>query len=417
MVPAPPTNRKEATAAMEAPAGWNLPTDAFAEILLRLSLSSQRRVRLVCRHWRDVIDERFLPHHQSQPMPLIYARTGTSGSSAHVVEDLTDGRCCELWRSSGQYTLLVGTCNGLLCLCDNTKPGGAVSLVNPVTGEALAIPPLPSSGQWARQKRSWVEASNGWDKTYSFACRPVTGRYMLVHLPFHCDLTAGFNVLKVFTLGEDYSWRDVAVPGGATCRVDAGIVSVDGATYWVTKGAETVMSFDLEGETVVSTGPLPVPVGQGGYIFHLTEVNGKLGLAISADQPTPAKTEVWVLGVAKDRQAWVRWYGVQVHSVLQRLARPHFAHGKFVLTTDSKVERSWRSERKQVFAHRQRVAGRPLLSGEVRSVRIREPGTPVFGIANDCPGAVHGTFAYVATTEPLGEYIQGVKRRGRPLKT
>ncbi|KAK3123772.1 hypothetical protein QOZ80_8AG0635810 [Eleusine coracana subsp. coracana] len=348
---------------MEDP-GWSLPADAFAEILLRLPPSSQRRVRLVCRHWRDVIDERFLPHHQSQPMPLIYVRTDTSGSSAHVVEDLTDGRCRELCRSSGQYTLLVGTCNGLLCLCDNNPPGGAVSLVNPVTSEALAIPSLPCSGQWARQKRSWVKDVNGWDKTYSFAYHPVTG-------------------------------RDVVV--------DAGLVSVDGAMYWVTKGAETVMSFDLEGETVVSTGPLPVPVGQGGY------------LAISADQPTPAKTEVWVLGVAKNRQAWVRWYSVQVHGVLQRLARPHSAHGKFVLTTDSKVERSWSSERKQVFAHRQRVTGRPLLSGEVRSVRIREPGTAVFSIRDDCPGAVHGTFAYVATTEPLGECR--VKRRGRPLKT
>lgn len=158
---------------------------------------------------------------------------------------------------------------------------------------ALAVPRLPDSGRWSRVIRRWYGLADGWDKTYSFDYRPVTGRYSVVHLPFHCDQTGGFVVVKVFTLGEeDAAWRDVAIPGGASCCVDAGIVSVDGKTCWVTKGAETVMAFDLEDETVSSTGPLPVSVGQGGYIFYLTEVSGRLGLAVSADKPTPAKTEV-----------------------------------------------------------------------------------------------------------------------------
>ena len=44
-------------------------------------------------------------------------------------------------------TMMVGTCNGLLCLCDNTAPGGAISLLNPATAEPpLALPPLPGRG-------------------------------------------------------------------------------------------------------------------------------------------------------------------------------------------------------------------------------------------------------------------------------
>uniref|UniRef100_A0A453D9Q3 F-box domain-containing protein n=1 Tax=Aegilops tauschii subsp. strangulata TaxID=200361 RepID=A0A453D9Q3_AEGTS len=36
----------------------DLPTDVLVDILLRLPPSTRRRVRLVCRLWRDVVDER-----------------------------------------------------------------------------------------------------------------------------------------------------------------------------------------------------------------------------------------------------------------------------------------------------------------------------------------------------------------------
>ncbi|KAF8758059.1 hypothetical protein HU200_010719 [Digitaria exilis] len=59
MATAAPTNG-EATATVNNE-GWNLPTDAFVDILLRLSPICRRLARLVCRHWRHVIDERTPP--------------------------------------------------------------------------------------------------------------------------------------------------------------------------------------------------------------------------------------------------------------------------------------------------------------------------------------------------------------------
>ncbi|OEL30156.1 hypothetical protein BAE44_0008831 [Dichanthelium oligosanthes] len=39
--------------------GWDgIPADVIVEILLRILLCPRGRLRLVCRHWRDVIDER-----------------------------------------------------------------------------------------------------------------------------------------------------------------------------------------------------------------------------------------------------------------------------------------------------------------------------------------------------------------------
>ncbi|KAL6661202.1 hypothetical protein ACP70R_000586 [Stipagrostis hirtigluma subsp. patula] len=161
MAPAPATmvDRREGTAAVRG--GWTLPTDAFVEVLLRLPPRRRRRLRLVCRYWRDVISERS-PVRRSQPTLALafvvrYEGYTKASAAAYAIDDVAEGRCRELWRSKpvppprcvpepwrpwtfiGEFdTALVGTCNGVLCLCDSTKPGGAVTLVNPAIGWAFA---------------------------------------------------------------------------------------------------------------------------------------------------------------------------------------------------------------------------------------------------------------------------------------
>jgi hypothetical protein len=157
----------------------------------------------------------------------------------------------------------------------------------------------------------------------------------LLHLPCRGDASEGFNVLQAFMLGAA-AWRDVAVPG-ASCCLDAGLISEGGAAYWVTKRMEKVVSFDAA---------LPMGAGLGRHC-RLVEFHGRLGLAVSADRTTPAKTEVWVLGDgAGGRQGWSLRYSVRVQGVEQRLASPHFAHdGEHVLTLQSE---EW--GRKHVYA-------------------------------------------------------------------
>ncbi|KAG0551055.1 hypothetical protein BDA96_01G391000 [Sorghum bicolor] len=404
-----PSDGEPTAAVDELGTTWrSLPTDAFVEILLRLPPSRQRLLRLVCRHWRAVIDERTPP--QSNKPAVLACFTGLTSASMYVIDDddLGAGRCRQVWgvradpndRTKRVDVTMVGTCNGLVCLCDNTRPGGAISLLNPATRETLRVPPLPIShgagGPWS---------GYGSGKAYSFGFHPVTGRYRVLHLPCRADVTGGFTALQVFTLGDpcpssSRAWRDVPVsfPGGATatCSVDAGLVTVDGATYWVTKGAERVVSFDHEDERVAFAAPLPVEGGPG-YVLRLMEVRGSLGLAVCADRwPAPTKTDVWVLG--RHAQGWSRQYSVQVQAgVCQRLAGPHFAHGEYVLTVSAPES----SLKHHLYAHRMRgggAAGR-LQSGEVRSLRIRDEGT----VAAYLKGGYYylRTFAYVQTTEPL----------------
>ena len=108
----------------EAGTRWRFPTDAFVEILLRLPPNIRRRFRLVSRHWRKVVDESSLmyPH---RPKTLVV----TDGGTPFVIDDRT-GRRRDLWTSRTpprcKRMRFIGTCNGLVCLCNDGVPGGAI---------------------------------------------------------------------------------------------------------------------------------------------------------------------------------------------------------------------------------------------------------------------------------------------------
>jgi hypothetical protein len=152
----------------------SLPKVVLVHILRRLPPSAQCRASLVCRLWRKIIGE-VMKEMEIRAKLLLW---NTRSAVAYVVDDLSPsstGSRRELWRG-GTNQQLVGTSNGLLCLCDNScgsRPGGDVTLVNPATRETLAIPPLPHAGELVGHHR---EATR-WDKAYSFACHPRSRRY------------------------------------------------------------------------------------------------------------------------------------------------------------------------------------------------------------------------------------------------
>jgi F-box interacting protein len=270
--------------------GWKFPAapDVLVEILMRLPPSCRRLLRLVCRTWRDVVDQR-TPEMRSRAAILVQTER-----SSYVVDNLSSGRRRELWtgRCAGdryESMCVVGTCNGLLCLCDTKEPGGAITLANPATGEMLLLPLLPFSGQYYRPFR-WGDGgiATSRHEAYCFAYLPATGKYRVVHVPCYPDPGGEFEAVQVFTLGKK-SWRNVPTPG-MSCNLKAGILSVDGAMYWLTVGTEKVMSLDLEVGRVTPVKSLPAPAGPN---CHLTVVRGWLGIAISDGSSPLEKIEVF----------------------------------------------------------------------------------------------------------------------------
>ncbi|KAM0871817.1 hypothetical protein ACQ4PT_039148 [Festuca glaucescens] len=265
----------------------------------------------------------------------------------------------ELWRrrdgGNDGDVQLVATCNGLLCLCDDKEIGGVITLVNPATGETLPLPPLPYAGRFIG-----LHHQNRWHSAYSFACHPTSGRYKVVHVPCIFGHVCEFVGMRVLTLGQ-MSWREVPVGhehGGASCNLSAGVISIDGATHWVTVGAATkVVSLDLEDERIISVVALPVAPA-GPHHYHLTEVHGRLGIFICDPSVT---TGVWVM--EEEGRRWSRRYSLRGQCV----PRPHFVYGEYVLTR----------ERTSVYGHYRRKGS--LLPGDV--VRVSQRGEATF-VAN-----------------------------------
>jgi hypothetical protein len=166
--------------------------------------------------------------------------------------------------------------------------------------------------------------------------------------------------------------------GGAKCNLNAGIVSVDGVTYWVAgDDSARVMSFDLQDERVVSTTWLPtVPAGRDQY--HLTEAHGRLGV-VALDASMTA--EVWLL----EKEQWSRRYILRGHD----LPRPQVVYGNYVLTRKSVSFYGhwfWRSPGGRSVVHVSHFD-----NGRLVAKMIGE---------HYC----YRTFAYVKTSEPLGVF-------------
>ncbi|KQJ93519.1 hypothetical protein BRADI_3g05112v3 [Brachypodium distachyon] len=358
--------------------GFFLPdvdADVLEEILARLPPNARRRARLVCRLWRAAVDERTPTNLRSRARPLVFVRALVRAgqvrarkprrdtwwhSSAHVVDGHDDtqsqgqGGPRRVW-SSKDYPLaamgMVGTRNGILCLCHNDnavgdKPplAGDITLVNPVTRDTLAIPGPSRQHQDPTSLAAAAAAAAGsprWHETYSFAYDEDTGQYKILHIP--CS-NGRFDAVKVFTLGDPLSpssWRDVPAPAGSSCSLGNGLLSVGGAAYWVTEDRRSVMSFHLW-KGCFTTKPLPGP-DEMGYSFRLAMVlGGRLGIAVdiyarNTETGHQSLTKVWVA----ESEGWSDCQDIHVYGVEQRPTRPDFALGEYILTNEDLLTQSY----------------------------------------------------------------------------
>ncbi|CAL5005579.1 unnamed protein product [Urochloa decumbens] len=402
--------------------GWGaIPSDTLVGILLRLLPTPRRRLRLVCRHWRHVIDDRMPAARQARAKVLAFSADQGSSSGrprAYVLDGLIEGRSSELelpgtalpappprrrrspWLDhdeSDQGTRIVGTCNGLICLCLGR---GDIFLFNPVTGEELVVPPPPPQ-PLPRPAAGGSYHDDDATHGFCFTYHPETGMYKILRVPRHPNET--FDAVHVFTLGEAAPWREVPAPG-SSCRFEFGIVAVRGVAYWVSKDAKRVVSFDLGGERAAVVAKLPVHVPsepwlRRRYTCSLADVGGRLGFTVCHNEAMTSKTEVFVL---EERMTWIRQYVVLMNDDQeQQLASPLLAHGEHLLTEKRVRVTGDRPERMvaALYAHRPRE-DRALRCGVV-PVAARSIGTAVLGVC-DCSGLQ--TFPYVETTESLLVY-------------
>ncbi|KAL6859048.1 hypothetical protein ACP4OV_018050 [Aristida adscensionis] len=362
--------------------GGGIAADALAEILLRVPPCPRRRLRLVCRHWRDVIDDRTPAARRAatKVLAVTVRRRGGAAARAFVLDELREGaRPRELLDGVGVDVSMVGTCNGLLCL---RRGDGDLAVVNPATRETLPVPP-PRMAHGGRKLPLEVDATSS-----TGLRKPDEG-------------LRGFdkflNTMHVFTLGDE-SWREVRTPGSSCC-LKMGLVSINGAMYWATRDGKEVMLFDLKDEHVTFVKKLPAPMSAyRSPTCRLTEIGGRLGYIIAKT----SCTEVWVLEGGGTERTWILRHTVEMTGLSsdRAITSPLVVHGEHLLTVASMQLDHTGQWRTIVYAHRPEKEG----TGQFAAARIDdgEPGTVVGEL--DYHGTGVNFFAYVETMEPLAIY-------------
>nr|CAB3481160.1 unnamed protein product [Digitaria exilis] len=380
--------------------GYSLPDDLLVLILLLLPTSSRRRFRLVCKRWRDMVNER-TPELQVRAEILAFI-SQHGGSRALLFDNESGGRRRWSWKYPCSHqrsnVALVGTCNGLLCLHESLTTTAAgdgssfstITVTNSITGETQALPPAPRSPEWEQMRAPGK---------YTFGYHPTTGRYKVVHVP--CGRRQVVDALQVFTLGVGTSWRAVPVdttPGG-------------GATY--NRLCDAI-------SRVTSFAAPPLAGGGGGGLipaeagWDLTNVHARLGAVVAT---STASVEVWVLddgGGAQPRR-WSRRNNIVGATTSRRwiaattvfgswIVAPQLTHGDCILRASRdriQGRGSWSWGMRRLYQHKVDDltgggGGRRLSAAKGRELLMNE----------DERNGVLTTFAYVETLEPLPR-IQG----------
>ncbi|CAL5013192.1 unnamed protein product [Urochloa decumbens] len=401
----------------------SLPDDVFVPILLHLPTSSRRRFRLVCKRWRDVIDER-TPEMQVGTKILAFVSQHHRGSRA-IVFDKEDGCRRHAWifpcshERSTTAVSMVGTCNGLLCLHERVVAPGKrsfsiVTVTNPITGETMALPPPPESLE-PEQERAHAGK-------YSFGYHPTTGKYKVVRIPCGRRRQGAVHAVQVFTLGgggDTASWREVPVTtspgGGAICSPLSDAVSIDGRTYWLdASAASRVMALDLADEQVTSFAAPPPPACPGllpaaGAGWELTSVHGRLGAVATT---AVGRVDVWVLDDSGGGGAWPRWS--RRYEIVEAtpttsdywIVAPELTHGEYILrssrdrmTRDDYAVWGYTYGRRRLYRHKVGdLTGDG--DGEDDGQWPAVEGWELLMSAEESHGDLT-TFAYVDTLEPL----------------
>ncbi|TVU05394.1 hypothetical protein EJB05_48554, partial [Eragrostis curvula] len=394
--------------------GFSIPTDAFVDILLRLPQSARRRFRLVCRHWRDVINER-TPEPQVRAKILAFLSRSCHSSRAYVFDN-NGGRRTREWRFPTSHSIdsvdMVGTCNGLICLHEFLFPiRGTIMVTNPITGDKFVLPPLPTASSEPKQFLPPLvpaATSHADDTTgmYSFGYHPRTGRYKVVHITYRSGTKK--NSVLVFTLGHE-SWREVPdLNQSGVAHKNSSILSVDGSTYWfTTPRCDRVTALDLDDDERVASFDAP-PVMQlvklsAGFECRLTTVHARLGAVVTRRVPATTRVDVWVLESRRDERAlWSRRYSlVEPDEYLGRwITAPHFTHGEYVM---SESRTSWYG----TMLCRRKVGDLTDDGNSSRNKQLRPlVGAQLIMKEREYWETVK-TFAYVETLEPLPASMLG----------
>lgn len=336
----------------------NLPEELIVEILKRLPVASILRFMCVCKSWYSLItNPSFISTHLShQSNPTFKTSTKTIYSVPyrfylHNIDDNLDD-WVELDCPVGILNLIVGCCNGVICLFDYFSPGRrSLILWNPSIRKAFALPlpiSIPDPAFMSHVLDGGFRYYNLPNFTLGFGFDPVSKDYKVVRVYWRWekDRDVTFLHADVCSLSKN-GWRTVksSVEGGRFDIKHRGVY-VSGVIHWMCKlklankvFLRTVLAFNLANEEF-SQILLPNPLSCSVLLsVRVIEDEDKAKLAVSS---TGDESNVWVMEEYGVENSWRKLLDCHIGDYVGSFLGAMVARdGKIVVTTSVGNRISW----------------------------------------------------------------------------
>ncbi|WOH07515.1 hypothetical protein DCAR_0726948 [Daucus carota subsp. sativus] len=221
-----------------------LPKDIFLEILFLLPVKSLLRCKFVCKSWRSRIsDPDFVKQHiartTNNPNNDLFIAYDEFNLFLSVI-DVTIDRSTRLNRRIDNFSHIVGSCNGLLCLADKAKE---LYLWNPVTRQVKNM---------HGYKYIVGENSADYGVAFGFGFDHASSDYKAVRIVQKINVINVINRVELYSLKEN-CWKEInaKLDFGLIDKSRGKVTSVNGSIYWLARkrmddSGLVVLSFDVQ---------------------------------------------------------------------------------------------------------------------------------------------------------------------------
>ncbi|KAF5734683.1 F-box and associated interaction domains-containing protein putative isoform 1 [Tripterygium wilfordii] len=299
----------------------DVPEDVVVDILARLPVKSLLRFRMVCKAWCDIVrNPNFIAtHHRNQT-----ALNDTGGSSSarfivnhgsrrevrlsflsSIVEDDDKEEALTVVETVRKpFTnnflfdpLVVGPCNGLLCLYDFE---GNAALWNPATREFKTLPLSPMDHPPFEEITSYSLVGFGFDR------RSNDYKVLRFFIDGYVEDMFCISQAELYSVSGG-SWKEIPVIDDVRLGPAPWFKAYnDGFYYWLTD--EFILSFDMANE-VFDKLPLPDDFGLSSRLYHpeLTIFRGSLALVLCIVDIGPVQClDIWLMSKHGVKESWVK---------------------------------------------------------------------------------------------------------------
>ncbi|KAE9450460.1 hypothetical protein C3L33_17643, partial [Rhododendron williamsianum] len=374
----------------------SLPVETVTDILIRLPIESLGHCMCVCKSWRFLIADPFFINKQliinrqgcstgiDNPCFLLNSRKVSGNKICYSL------RCCKTFTEQKQLKvpniigglpyMIIGCCNGLLCLSMLSRVRLGYSRVlllwNPSIKKFKILP------------KPRFQSRSPYEKVYGFAFVPRANDYKVVRI-IH-DRVEGSPKVEICTLSTN-SWR-TWIGDGVRCAMTnrCRTAFVNGAVHWAAYkkcgnlfDPNLIIAFHMDNEVFreipIPGYELPPPIT---YLsIRLSVVSEKLAYFVSRDDGIIGGVVSWDLWVLEDygvAEFWTKLHTIRLHGIgsfiypLQSLKKGEILFGGL----EDKKLYSFDLKRQEIKETDQEVDGLPDVFNYTESLVLLNEGIP-----------------------------------------